>query len=269
MPANRKESRAERPTAMTGRVSVVIPVYNGEQFLGDAIASVLAQGDELLEILVVDDGSTDGSAALAESFGCPVRVIRQDNAGPAAARNRGIAEARGEFIAFLDADDLYTPDKFDLQVGRLDRHPEIDIVVGQLRYLRMNADEAADEHIDDLRSLHLANWSGFNGLPCFNTGIFRRRVFELVGLEDETIWFADDWEWFMRAREKNAAMLLHRHVVLNYRLHEGNMTRDRESVARYVLVAMRRSLARRRASGGAAAALPPLSTFFEPEEESE
>jgi glycosyltransferase involved in cell wall biosynthesis len=79
----------------TGRVSVVIPVFNSEQFLGEAIESVLVQGDEVLEVLVVDDGSTDGSAAVAERFGEPVRVIRQDNRGPAAARRHGYNQRTG------------------------------------------------------------------------------------------------------------------------------------------------------------------------------
>ena len=253
----------------TGRVSVVIPVFNSEQFLGEAIESVLVQGDEVLEVLVVDDGSTDGSAAVAERFGEPVRVIRQDNRGPAAARNRGLATTRADYIAFLDADDLYSPDKFALQIPRLDCHPQVDIVIGQLSHSHLS-DDGADpifaQQSDSLQSLQMTNWSGWNGLPSFTTGIFRRRVFEHVGLPDESMLLAEDWDWFLRAREAGAVLLLHRHVVLNYRQHQGNITRDREAAARFTLRAIGRSMARRRRFGNAATPLPSLSAFFETEE---
>lgn len=242
-----------------GRISVVIPVFNTGQFLADAIQSVLAQGEEPLEIIVVDDGSTDGSAEVAESFGSPVRVIRQANAGHVAARNRGLQAARGEYITSLDADDLFSPDKFALQSGRLDRHPEIDIVIGQFRYFRASADEDESErataHLDDHASVQIG------------THMIRRRVFERVGYPDETMRFADDWDWFTRVREAEVPLLLHRHVVLHYRVHDSNMTRDREAVSRFAFEAMRRSLARRRQAQAAPKPLPPLSLFLEPEEE--
>lgn len=92
-------------------VSVVIPCFNGEQFLGEALASAQAQTLPVAEILVIDDGSTDGSAALAASFGAPVRVVSQRNAGESVARNRGFDLARGDWIAFLDADDVWRPEK--------------------------------------------------------------------------------------------------------------------------------------------------------------
>ncbi len=96
-------------------ISVVIPCFDAEAHLGAAIASVLAQTRPVLEVIVVDDGSTDDSARIAESFGPPVRVIRQSNAGESAARNRGIEAARGEWVAFLDADDLWLPHKLERQ----------------------------------------------------------------------------------------------------------------------------------------------------------
>lgn len=102
--------------AATG-VSVIIPVYNGAAHLGETLRSALAQTVLPLEILVIDDGSNDQSAALAESFGPPIRVIRQENRGEAAARNRGIDTARGDWIAFLDADDLWEPEKLARQLA--------------------------------------------------------------------------------------------------------------------------------------------------------
>lgn len=239
------------------RVSVVIPVFNTARFLADAIASVLAQGEENLEIIVVDDGSTDGSAAVAERFGNPVRVIRQANAGAAAARNRGIAAARANYLAFLDADDLYSPDKFALQTDRLDRHPEVDIIVGRLEYLMLGGTDGGDPGFSPLLDDHLSLQLG-----CC---LFRRRVFDRVGLLDESMRISDDWDWFMRAREAGVPLLLHRNVVLHQRIHTDNITRQREAGARETLELMRRSLARRRAGSGDATSLPPLATFSEPE----
>ena len=99
------------------RISVVIPVFNGERFLAEAIQSALSQTLSPCEILVIDDGSTDGSAYLAESFGPPVRVLRQENQGEAAARNRGIESAMGDWVAFLDCDDVWKPEKLSLQAA--------------------------------------------------------------------------------------------------------------------------------------------------------
>ncbi|MGQ9503351.1 MAG: glycosyltransferase family 2 protein [Thermogutta sp.] len=104
-------------TSKSPRISVVIPVFNGERFLAEAIRSALAQTLPPYEILVVDDGSTDESAELAESFGPPVRVLREENRGEAAARNCGIEAARGDWIAFLDCDDVWKPEKLALQAA--------------------------------------------------------------------------------------------------------------------------------------------------------
>jgi glycosyltransferase involved in cell wall biosynthesis len=101
---------------MSHDVSVVIPCYNSEAYLRETIDSAVNQTHPPREVIVVDDGSTDGSASVAEAYGDPVRVIRQENQRQAAARNRGIEEARGDFVAFLDADDLWHPEKLERQL---------------------------------------------------------------------------------------------------------------------------------------------------------
>lgn len=109
-----------RMPTMSGRptVSVVIPCYNGAGFLGEALASVLAQTHPVLEVILVDDGSTDDSAEIAAAFGSPVRVLRQPNRGESVARNRGVRESRGEWIAFLDADDAWLPERLAAQFAQ-------------------------------------------------------------------------------------------------------------------------------------------------------
>lgn len=103
-------------------VSVVIPCYNGAPFLRETLESALNQTHPPLEIIVIDDGSTDDSAAIAELFGPPVRVIRQENQGESVARNRGIDEAQGEWLAFLDADDLWKPTKLERQIAHVEEN---------------------------------------------------------------------------------------------------------------------------------------------------
>jgi glycosyltransferase involved in cell wall biosynthesis len=124
-------SSPESPSRMTDGhfVTVVVPCHNAAPFIADTIQSVLDQTRAVDEIVVVDDGSSDGSAAIAESFGEPVRVIRQPNRGECAARNRGVQEARGDIIAFLDADDLWHPEKIERQLACFDAHPEVGAVM--------------------------------------------------------------------------------------------------------------------------------------------
>lgn len=110
------------------RVSVVIPTYNSAPLVVEAVRSVLAQTRPAAEVLVVDDGSTDDTADRLAGFGSPVRVIRKENGGVSSARNRGVAEATGDLIAFLDADDVWHPRKLEVQLGVLDRHPDLGML---------------------------------------------------------------------------------------------------------------------------------------------
>jgi glycosyltransferase involved in cell wall biosynthesis len=239
-------------------ISVIIPVYNGAAYVGDAIDSVLAQQHHhALEIIVVDDGSGDDSAAVAAACSdrcgaVALRVERRTNGGPAAARNTGLAVARGEVVAFLDADDLYLPEKFSLQRARLDAWPDRDIVIGRRQYMALDGGVA---ELPTGTQDHLALQLG--------CGLFRRSVFNRVGGFDESFRICDDWDWFMRARELGVNLLLHDDLVLHQRLHGNNITRDREQGARETMQVMRRSIERRRSRGGDAATLAPLSSFNE------
>ena len=114
-------------------VSVIIPVYNGARYLRPALESVLAQTYPRFEVIVVDDGSTDDSGVIAQSFH-DVRYIHQSNQGVAAARNNGIEAARGEFLAFLDQDDLWTPEKLKLQMGQLLSDPDLGYTLTQQQF---------------------------------------------------------------------------------------------------------------------------------------
>ena len=126
-------------------VSCILPVYNGAAHLRDALESVLAQQYAPIEIVAVDDGSTDESPAILAACGSRVRVIRQPNGGPAAARNAGIHAARGELIAFLDQDDRWHPRKLARQVAHLQANPQLDVVVAHVEsFWEGEAPRAAD-----------------------------------------------------------------------------------------------------------------------------
>ncbi|HKY43060.1 MAG TPA: glycosyltransferase family A protein [Pyrinomonadaceae bacterium] len=220
-------------------VSVVIPVFNGEAFLREAVQSVLAQKYSSLEIIVVDDGSTDGTENVVRSLPETVRYLGQSNKGPAAARNRGIEYAQGSLIAFADADDLWPEGKLELQLPYLIRDPAIEIVMGRIQQVRLS--KAVNE-------------------PTFSvnlgSAVIRKSVFERVGLFDETMRYSEDVDWFMRAREAGTAIVTIDAVTLLYRQHEQNMTRGKSTSELNVLKALKRSLDRRRERTGSASALP-------------
>jgi glycosyltransferase involved in cell wall biosynthesis len=237
-------------------VSIVIPAYNAEAFIKAAIESVLAQGHRPLEVIVVDDGSSDGTADIAESFGPPVTCYRQNNGGPPVARNRGLAVAQGEYIGFLDADDLYEPGRIEFQLNKLMDNPAVEVVIG--RKLCEQLASAPDEPAA-FKPMEVSAHIDVSLGVC----LFRRTAFERVGLMEESLRHCDDWDWFMRARELAVPMLLHEETVLRYRLHMNNITRDQEAGKRYLAIMLKRSIDRRRAQSGKAESLTKLSDFRE------
>ena len=229
-------------------LSVVVPVFNGEAFLREAVQSVLTQKYSPVEIIIVDDGSTDGTGTVARSLPETVRYLQQPNNGPAAARNRGIEHAQGSLIAFADADDLWPATKLELQLPYLIKDPAIEIVMGRTQQVLLsgtvNDKTQADEFAEPVFSVNLGS------------AVIRKSVFERVGLFDETLRYSEDLDWFMRARESGAAMITIDAVTLFYRQHEQNMTRGKTTCELNVLKTLKRSLDRRRERTGLASALP-------------
>lgn len=207
-------------------VSCVVPVFNGERYLREALDSVLQQSYQRLELIVVDDGSTDGTAAVAASYGDRLRLLRQPNAGPAAARNRGLHEAGGEFIAFLDADDLWQADKLTRQMARFAARPEIDACVTHA--LNFWIPELAQEEAR-FRNHRIAR-----PLPGYlaSTMLARRRAFELVGAFDATLGFGHSTEWFLRGAARGAVVEVLPEVLYYRRIHHANRSRQMNAASR-------------------------------------
>ena len=238
-------------------VSVITPVYNAASFLPRAIASIRKQSYDPLEIIVVDDGSTDGSSEIARNLPGISQYVYQKNAGPSAARNRGLELARGEFIAFLDADDEWPLGKLDLQLRRLGAEPQLEVVLRRIQYISLPGGEEVDIAFETedrtLTHVHLGS------------GVYRRSVFDRVGRFDESLRYSEDVDWFMRAREEDISMVILENVTLLYQLHAGNMTRQMTSDRSNLATVMRLSLERRRRRGlsGQSIHLKPWSHYDE------
>jgi uncharacterized protein (DUF1919 family) len=205
-------------------VSVIIPVYNGVNFLTQAVNHVLEQNYRPLEIIVIDDGSTDNTAAIAAQLKDKIRYFHQKNSGPASARNFGIQQAEGNVIAFLDVDDLWSVNKLELQVSFLANHPETDIVQGMIVKQVIETNQL---NINDYSILETSLPYHYINL---GSAIYRKSVFWEVGLFDETMRFSEDVDWFVRAWEQRIQKSVIDDITLYYRIHEDNMTKGKDLI---------------------------------------
>jgi glycosyltransferase involved in cell wall biosynthesis len=221
-------------------VSCILPVYNGKRYLREAIESVLAQTYRALEIIVIDDGSTDGTVDVLAGYGDRLRHVRQTNAGPAAARNHGIALAGGAFIAFQDADDVWHRDKVKRQIERFEARPELELSIGHVQNFWI---PDLKEEADRFRDHRLAQPGPAFGPPSL---LVRRSLFEKVGLFNPKMRLSSDTDWFLRAAELRVTMEIVPEVLFYRRWHNNNISR----LSRQLLVeAVKASLDRRRLAG--------------------
>jgi glycosyltransferase involved in cell wall biosynthesis len=242
MPSERLAALSPRETAVADNgsplVSVIIPVYNGARFLPDAIASILKQNYPSIEVIVVDDGSADDIDAVVAALPVEVRYFKQQNAGAAAARNRGIKDASAELIAFLDVDDLWPEGVLELLVKILEQNPLYDVVRGFAQLMALSKNNGHFEYI----------CSPKEAFPySVGHGLYRRSAFQKVGLFDVELKFGEDQDWFIRAREKGLKIEQLDQVTLLVRRHDRNMTRGKSVVELNTLRVLKKILDRRRA----------------------
>jgi glycosyltransferase involved in cell wall biosynthesis len=217
-------------------VSVIVPVHDGERYLKEALDSVLAQDYRPVEVIVVDDGSTDRSAEIARSVP-GVTVISQDQGGPSAARNAGIARARGEFVAFLDADDLMLPHKLTVQVGHLIDHPEVGCTLAR-QVIRV------EEGVEPPAWLR-RDRRGDRHLPVSSI-VVRTAALRAIRGFDESLWRAEDQDLLFRLRADEVQIELLPDVLLTRRIHGSNLTYQQAATQQALLSSIRgRLLARR------------------------
>lgn len=201
--------------AWRSRVSVVIPCWNGERYLAEAVESVLRQPSGVREVVVVDDGSTDGTVAVARSFGAPVTVLHQPHVGVSAARNRGIERTSGELVAFLDADDVWPNDRLEHQLAALDGDPSLGMVMGHVEQF-VSPELPSEMH-------HLFRFDPAP-LPFRSSGtlLVRRSVLGFVGGFSTRYESGEFMDWILRSEELGVKSEILSNVLLRRRLHRAN-----------------------------------------------
>ncbi|MDG2383310.1 MAG: glycosyltransferase [Pirellulaceae bacterium] len=225
-------------------VSVMIPVFNGSRFLGQTIDSVLAQKWQALEILVVDDGSSDDSAEIAEGYGSSVRCIRRSHAGIGAARNVAIAESTHSYLLPLDSDDLLTADSIQIRMQQIQQYANCELLVGCFT------------SFGDFDSP--SNSPGQYVVPqgpqrghVAGTSLIQRSLFDKIGRFDESLTSGCDLEWFMRCKEQGIAIQFIDNILMRRRIHGRNhsLQPDPDSVSNR-LKFLKRSLERKKKTDG-------------------
>ncbi len=215
-------------------VSVIIPVRNGKEFIDEALDSVLTQSFSDLEIVIIDDGSTDFDYTLLSERDARIRVFRREGNGVSAARNFGMRQARGCYFAFLDADDVWYPGKLEAQIRYFDRHPEVGCVFGG--FVKWNRDPisgefppagdfyqdcAAVEACDPQRSGWIYTRLLMGLLVGMNTAVIRREVYQCLGGFDESMRIGEDYLFWLKIAKVYEMHALAAIVAL-YRIHSAS-----------------------------------------------
>jgi len=228
------------------RVSIIVPAYNYARFLPHALDSVLAQTFGDWECIIVDDGSTDDTAAVVAKYAdrdARFRYVRQENRGPAAARNHGMTLAAGDYLQFLDADDRLEPHKLALHVRYLDEHPECDIVYGEVSFFRTSDPSRVFPSLGGKLSRSImgrvhGNAEALRALEHYNimstlAAMLRCNVIDKAGLFDESAAGCEDWGYWIRCAIAGCGFdYLASPPVASVRAHETSTSRDRERMLR-------------------------------------
>jgi len=224
------------------KISVIIPVYNGEIFLEDAIKSVLNQNYDNLECIVVDDGSIDASAAIAKKHE-RIIYLHQEHKNVAAARNLGIQKASGEYLAFLDADDIWDTNKLKTQINYMEENPDIDYSVTKHSLF-------LTEGLKDFPQWVRTNHSAEETIAYIPSSlIVRKSAFEIVGNFDESYRISDDSDWFLRARDAGIKLGIIDKNLLHKRVHSQCLMSQADVIKKELMKSIRASLWRVKLSG--------------------
>lgn len=221
------------------RISVLVAVWNNARYFRQALESALAQTRPAHEIIVVDDGSTDESAAIAESIP-GVRVIREAHRGVAATRNTAMPLASGDYVAWLDSDDLWTPDKLEVQAGFMDAHPEIALTFTHQRLI-------VEDGVERPYWVTDAMLAGPTPIVGTCSLMVRTAVQQTVGEFDATKSPADDTDWIIRAQELGLQRAILPEVLIERRVHPHNLSTTMPLDKTRMLGLLRGALGRKRA----------------------
>lgn len=230
-------------------ISVIVPVYNGEKYIRQAIESVIAQNYGSYEIIVVDDGSTDQTCEILAKYP-NIRYIRQENKGVAAARNTGIRQALGDYLAFIDADDLWDRTKLSKQYGFMERNSDIGYTFTMHRLF-------LSEDIDDMPHWVRPDYAE-GELTAYipSSMMIRKDVFTRIGFFDESFTLSEDSDWFMRARDLGIKMAIVPENLLLKRVHGANLSSDTQKTKKNLMRAIKSSIIRNKKKGRISVIIP-------------
>jgi glycosyltransferase involved in cell wall biosynthesis len=229
--------------------SVVVPAFEAESFVAESIESVLAQTYSPIETIVVDDGSADATAEIAAAYP-EVTLIRQENAGPSAARNRGFAASSGEIVAFHDSDDAMTPEKMEVQVGHLLANPEVECVLAEQELvIEPGAELPFWAEGTKVPTVMPPRPEEFADEPVVHpmTMVLRRETFLRVGGFDDALRPAEDFDWMLRAAELEVEFARLPEVLLRRRVHPASLTQDAAAARSALFRAFKARIERNRA----------------------
>lgn len=218
---------------MNPLLSVIIPVYNGVEYLEEALLSVINQTYQPLEIILIDDGSTDNPKVVADKFS-EVKYFYQEHGGLPKARNYGIEKAKGEFIGFHDADDICYLDRFEKQMNLLIENPNVGVCFTQIQnFVQENQNVREELRTEELLKPRM----GF-----ISSAVIRRNTFDTTGVFNEKFIHAEDMEWLIRAQDKAVVCAVVNEVLIKRRLHEKNNSADIKTEHQYLMQALRNSI---------------------------
>ena len=220
-------------------ISVVIPVFNGAKYLEEALQSIENQENIDFEIIVIDDGSTDATAKIVETWPRSVQYIYQSNQGPAHARNVGIKAAKGNFIAFLDADDTWPSGKIATQIALLNQYLATELVWSKTKCV-------LEDGILNTQGKAYKIDPEPNFIPFLGAALFRKTAFDKVGLFDISLRFGEDIDWYNRACEMSINILKSDTLGLYYRMHNHNSTRNTVALNQGTVQLLKKKLDRNR-----------------------
>ena len=235
-------------------ISVIIPVYNGEKFIREAIESILQQSVRPLEIIVIDDGSTDATGEVVKSYEDQIRYVYQERSGIAAARNRGLEMVQGNLITFIDADDIWLQNKLEIQLKILFEKPEYEMVIGLLTQIPISETKKVLEQEEKEGKYFIS----------LGSTLIKTSVFDKIGHFDTEMVLGEDVDIFYRILESGIKVKAHLDIVQLHRRHDKNITNDLKETNRYLIKAIKKSLDRRRRAGNKiAVSLPSVVNMSE------
>lgn len=222
------------------KISIILPVFNGEKNISKALNSVLNQTLKAYEIVVINDGSVDGTLEILKQFGNKITCIHQKNMGPNHARNAGIKASKGEYIAFIDDDDEMMPHALEHHNTCFSTYQNLGVSHGYVE-LRQTHSLSPDDH-EKIESKTIP-------MLLLQCAMFKKVVFDKVGLFDKDLFLASDLDMFLRVKEAKIPFAFHEQVVAIHNRHQTNSTGNKVKAQLYLLKAIKKAKERREISG--------------------